>query len=262
VELTSLGYRTDLMMLSLQGSEIEDRGDHLAVRTPSQPTFHWGNFLLFADPPAGTDDADRWQALFEAEFPDAAHMTFGLDTTDGTVGDLSGFVAAGIAMDRSVVLTTSEVRPPPRPNTDVGLRMLTSDDDWSRAVELRMTIDDTVEDPGHRLFVQRRNDAMRALQEAGHGGWFGAFAGDRMVAGLGVYTDGGGIGRYQSVETHPGFRNRGLAGTLVHHAGRYALADLGVDRLVIVADPTHVASRIYRSVGFDGTETQIGLART
>lgn len=261
MELTSLGYRTDLMMLAVQGAEIHDRGDHLVVRTAAQPTFHWGNFLLFADPPGATD-ADRWQHLFTAEFPDATHMTFGMDTTDGTSGDLSGFAAAGFTEDRSVVLTAHAVKLPPRPNTSARLRMLASDGDWAQAVDLWMAIDDAVEDPGHRLFVERRNDAMRALQETGHGGWFGAFTDGELVAGLGVYSDGSGIGRYQSVGTHPAFRNRGLAGTLVHHAGRYAITDLGVETLVIVADPDHVATRVYRSVGFDGTETQIGLARS
>jgi len=139
--------------------------------------------------------------------------------------------------------------------------MLASDDDWIEAVELRMASDDGVDDPGHRLFVERKNDAMRALQDAGHGGWFGAFTDGRMVAALGIYTDGRGVGRYQSVETHAAYRNRGLAGTLVHHAGRYAATDLGVLTLVIVADPDYVASRIYRSLGFDGTETQIQLSR-
>ena len=260
MELTSLGYRTDLMMLAMQGGEIHDRGDHLVVRTPAQPTFHWGNFLLFADPPTAAD-TDRWQALFKAEFPDAGHMTFGLDTTDGTTGDLSGFVETGITAELSVVLTANDVHPPPRPNTEARLRMLASDYDWAQTVELRMAIDDTDDEPGHRLFVERKNAAMRALQEAGRGGWFGAFADGRMVGGLGVYTDGSGVARYQSVETHPDYRNRGLAGTLVHHAGRYALTDLDAETLVIVADPDYVASRIYRSVGFDGTETQIQLSR-
>ncbi len=260
MEPKSLGYRTDLMMLALQGAEILDRGDHLVVRTAAQPTFHWGNFLLFADPPV-TADADRWQRLFTVEFPGSAHMTFGIDTTDGTAGDLTGFVAAGITEDRSVVLTAHDVHPPPRPNTEARLRMLTSDSDWAQAVELRMTVDDTVEDPGHRLFVERKNEAMRALQASGRGGLFGAFADGRLAAGLGVYTDGSGVGRYQSVETHPAYRNLGLAGTLVHHAGRYALTDLHVETLVIVADPDYVATRVYRSVGFEGTETQIQLAR-
>ncbi|HEY8789730.1 MAG TPA: hypothetical protein VIM10_11440 [Actinopolymorphaceae bacterium] len=117
-------------------------------------------------------------------------MTFGLDTTDGTTGDLSGFVEAGITAELSVVLTAHDLHPQPCPNTEARLRMLASDDDWAQAVDLRMGLDDT----------------------------------------------------------------------LVHHAGRYALTDLGVETLVIVADPEYVATRIYRSVGFDGTETRFSSA--
>jgi len=82
-----------------------------------------------------------------------------------------------------------------------------------------------------------------------------------MVSGLGVFTDGRGVARYQAVDTHPEFRGRGLAGTLVHHAGAQALTWPGVQTLVIGADPEYHAIRIYRSVGFDGTETQVQLLR-
>jgi len=37
VQITALGLATDLMMLRLGGSTIEDRGDHLVVRTPDNP---------------------------------------------------------------------------------------------------------------------------------------------------------------------------------------------------------------------------------
>ncbi len=62
------------------------------------------------------------------------------------------------------------------------------------------------------------------------------------------------------LETHPAHRNQGLAGTIVHHAGRYALRELGARRLVIVA-ADQVAIRMYRSVGFRDTETQVKLYR-
>lgn len=256
----SLGYRTDLMMLALQGGDIVDRGDHLVVRTPAQPTFHWGNFLLFRDPPA-VGDLARWRALSETEFPDAAHLVFGIDTVDGTTGDLTEFAAAGITVDRSTVLTATAIHEPTSANRQADLRMLASDDDWQQSIELRIAIDEKAGDEGHREFVERKTEAMRALQEAGHGGWFGAFVDDRMATGLGIYSDGSGIARYQSVETHPDFRNRGLAGTLVHAAGRYALGRLGARTLVIVAERDHPAERLYRSMGFAGSETQIQLSR-
>jgi hypothetical protein len=33
----SLGYRTDLMILSLEGSQVYDRGDYLVIQTPGNP---------------------------------------------------------------------------------------------------------------------------------------------------------------------------------------------------------------------------------
>jgi len=35
----SLGYQTDLMLLALQGSEIDEHDDYLAVRSPHNPDF-------------------------------------------------------------------------------------------------------------------------------------------------------------------------------------------------------------------------------
>jgi hypothetical protein len=46
VKIRSLGYRTDLHILALEGSVIDDRGDHLVVRGPRNPAYWWGNSLL------------------------------------------------------------------------------------------------------------------------------------------------------------------------------------------------------------------------
>ena len=81
------------------------------------------------------------------------------------------------------------------------------------------------------------------------------------MAQLGVFSDGNGIARYQNVETHPAWRRKGLAGTLVWRAGCWVLAELAARTLVIVADPGASAIRVYRSVGFADTETQIGFER-
>ena len=51
MDIRSLGFRTDLRLLEMTGSEIEDRGTHLVIRTPSNPTYFWGNFLLLKQRP-------------------------------------------------------------------------------------------------------------------------------------------------------------------------------------------------------------------
>ena len=83
----------------LGGSQVEDRGDHLVIRTPHNPTFWWGNFLLLARPP-GREETDAWLERFAAEFPDARHVALGVDGIDGAVADLAGFTERGLRWRR------------------------------------------------------------------------------------------------------------------------------------------------------------------
>lgn len=43
VNVTSLGYRTDLMIRRMEGSEVTDCRDHIVVRSPAHPAYWWGN---------------------------------------------------------------------------------------------------------------------------------------------------------------------------------------------------------------------------
>ena len=115
-------------------------------------------------------------------------------------------------------------------------------------------------DEGYVQFTRRKLVAKRALVEAGHGKWFGAFDGDRLQSSLGLMFDGKGLARFQNVQTAPEDRGRGLASTLVHRASTYGLTEGGARTLVMVADPEYLAIRIYRALGFDDTETQLQFA--
>jgi GNAT superfamily N-acetyltransferase len=161
---------------------------------------------------------------------------------------------------RSTVLTAQQLAEPPRLNRTAAYRELSGADDWRRAAELRAVVN-AGEPGGDPDFVAARTAAERALTESGHGSWFGAFVDGELVAQLGLISDGSGIARYQNVETHPAWRRRGLAGSLVWHAGRHGFDALGATTLVIVADPLADAIKVYRSVGFADAETQVGLER-
>jgi ribosomal protein S18 acetylase RimI-like enzyme len=261
VNVTSLGNRTDLALLQLGGTQVEDRGDHLVVRSPHNPTFWWGNFLLLAQvPPAA--DADQWLERFAAEFPQAQHAALAFDGVDGKVEDLAAFAERGMHCEVSTVMTASVVHEPPRPNRQATYRTLTSDDDWAQSVELRVACNDEDEqDAGHLEFTRLRAETNRGLTEAGHGAWFGAFVDGRLLSQMGLVAASPGLGRFQSVETHPEARGRGLAGTLVHHVSRFGFGKLGATTLVMVADPDYSAIRLYRSVGFEDTESQLQAER-
>jgi len=256
MDLRSLAYRTDLALLRLGGSEVVDRGTHLVVRTPENPSFYWGNFLLLPRAPAA-GEAETWVSEFRRELPGARHRTFGIDGTDGTPADLAPFADLGFQVEASTVMTAGSVHEPPHPNREATYRALRGDEDWRQQLELSLA----GEDPhATRDFAVRRARAHRAVTEAGHGQWFGAFVGDRLLSTMGLISAGAGLARFQEVKTHPAARGRGLAGTLVHHVSRFGFDELGAQTLVMVADPDYLAIRVYRSVGFADTETQLAAA--
>jgi len=253
VEVRSLGFRTDLAILELEGSQVTDRGDYLVIRTPGNPDYRWGNFLLLPDLKAGSGSG--WKARFAAEFPDAQYMALGVDETAACA--VNPAELAGMTMERNAVRTATSVRPPPHPNTEAIFRTLEGDADWRQSFGLTGAVY-AGEPGGDAGFVTARLAAKRALTEAGHGAWFGAFLDGTLVCQLGLVSGKAGLARYQSVETHPDARRRGLAGTLVWHASTTALGN-DTRTMVMVADPGYDAIRVYRSVGFTVTESQFSF---
>jgi len=64
--------------IGTEGAEVTDRGDCLVIRTPDNPGFWWGNFLLTR---AWPGEGDGWLARYAAEFPQAKHVALGVDVT-------------------------------------------------------------------------------------------------------------------------------------------------------------------------------------
>ena len=110
-------------------------------------------------------------------------------------------------------------------------------------------------------FARQKNTQERRLVDAGRGTRFGAFVDGRLVSTAGIFVTEEGLARFQSVETHPEHRRRGLASAVVHGAGRHALDHLGVRTLVIVADTDGEAIGVYRRLGFEDLERQLMMER-
>lgn len=256
MRIDSLGLRTDLAILELQGSTVVDHGDHLVVRTEANPTFWWGNFLLLpTDVPR--EEIPRWTERFEAELPGARHRAFGFVSAQG---DHSGWVDLGYAVETDVTLVNASVPSGGPMAGGLEIRMLESGDDWyqSAVVGGSGVPDDERDD--RLVFETRRARAQRGLVEAGHARWFGAFAGHRLVGSLGIVRLGT-LARYQDVITLPEFRRRGIAGALVRAGGEWALAQPGVEQLVIVAEEGGPAIGLYRRAGFVEASRHAGASR-
>ncbi len=258
--IRSLGYQTDLFFPRFD-AEVTDRGDYMVVRTPSNPTYYWGNFLLFAHPPTESD-FERWRTLFVDEIgspPQVKHQAFGWDGMKGEVGELVAFFNAGFNLEDSIVLATKTVSRPEKYNEDVQIRPLTEDWEWDAVLENHVSCRDEIHsEASYRSYSARQLARYRAMSDAGLGCWFGGFLGGRLAADLGLFVSDG-IGRFQQVGTHPDFRRRGICGALVHQCSEYAFQRMGAEKLVIVADAHYHATGIYESVGFRAVERQMGI---
>jgi hypothetical protein len=107
-------------------------------------------------------------------------------------------------------MTSTDLRCPARVSDWVSIRALKTESDWEKAVDNQVVCrEPEEEETGYRAFRQRQMDRYWKMVEAGLGDWLGAFVDQRLVADLGVFHAEG-VGRFQSVETHPDFRAEGL----------------------------------------------------
>lgn len=256
MDVRSLGFRTDLALLTASGSLVEDRGTHLVVRTPANPAYFWGNFLLLAEPPVPGGEREVIGA-FRTEFPEAEHVAIGIDGPDLPEDSRAAFEDAGMTVDVASVLTTTELVAPR--DVDAEIRPLASDEDWEARAQLTRAYTTGVRDRALLTFERARNQQERDLAAAGRGERFGVFVDGALVSTAAVYRTEDEVARYQTVETHPDHRRGGFAAAAVHAAGRHALDALGARTLVIVADADGEAARLYGRLGFVESERQLAL---
>ena len=146
-----------------------------------------GELLLL--PSLGPGEVADWLARFAEEFPDARHVTFGVDVTDnaGVAGD--ELAAAGFTAQQSVVLTAGRLRPPPYPNSEATFRPLSGAADWNRRSGAEIALIDEAGVGSEPEFVRSRVLAA-APTEAGRATWYGAFVGGVLLAQMGIVADG------------------------------------------------------------------------
>lgn len=260
MDIRSLGFRTDLRLLQMTGSEIEDRGTHLVIRTPANPTYFWGNFLLLKQRPVPGGEREVIGA-FHTEFPAAEHVAVGIDGTVDQTAQMQPFVDAGLEVDSGIVLTAGTLAAPRPVAEGVVVRPLASDDDWERLARLNHRLWAQTDETTFMTYAKSKNARERDLVERGVGQRYAAFVGDELVSTAAVFATHAGIARFQNVETHPDHRRQGLAAAVVHAAGAHALAAYRLETLVIVADHDGDAIRIYRGLGFREVERHLTLER-
>lgn len=260
MQIRSLGWQTDVSLRRREGALIEDHEDHLILRTPANPAYRWANFLLLASPPAH-GEVERWVDRFQAAFPAAPYLAIGVDSPSGDAGAGDDLIDAGLNIKVDTVLTAQTLRAPRRRLERAELRRAASDADWEAAVTLRVQTAEDGDAAEVEQFVAREMRAIRNVCERGRGAWFGAFDRGKLLASLGIFEASPGVARFQSVDTHPEHRRRGLASSLLFAAGEWARLALGAKTLVIAADPDYFAIDIYRAAGFVDRDHKVSISR-
>ena len=254
----TLGLRTQIALNS-DRSQVEPFGGFLAVRTPSNPGYYFGNFLIFDRAPRNGDD-ERWPAYFGdafAEEPAVRHAAFAW-SIDAEPGAIEPFLRRGYSYDESAVMTARSVHafaPPPC----MHIRPLRGDEDWAAQLALGIAArEERYEPVAYAQFKAAQVRHHRSLAERA-GVWLGAFDGERLAGSCGIFPAEAGIARYQDVSVLPEYRNRGIARSLVSAAGRFALERLGAREVVIVAAAGDFPRKIYERAGLTLLEREGAL---
>lgn len=259
MKIKSLGLQTDLMIYR-HSSVVKDRGDYLVVSTPQNPHYFWGNLLIFPSPPQ-EGHGERWCHLFKKEFARARevrHMTFIWDPT-GEKEDLEEFLSRGFLLEESRVLQSSQLIRPEPFREELEILPLKTADQWEEVTELQILVGASrYGEENYRPFMQKRMEGYRKMARKGLGNWYGAYWDGVLVGDLGLFCEGG-LGRFQNVETHPNHRCRGICHSLVYWVSQKALQEKLAKKLVLEADPDHVALDIYQNLGYTPVETLRGL---
>jgi GNAT superfamily N-acetyltransferase len=256
VRVRSLAFRTDLMVLRLAGSELEDGGDHLVVRTPLNPLFYWGNFILLSGM-AAVEDASRWLQTFARAFPDAQHVAIGWDRgSELGARRLEPLLRAGLELTVDRALLAEGLSSPRRPPAATEVRRLAGEGDWLQLRELTAT---SCSGEGSPEFQAARQADFRRIEATGRAAFYGAFRRGELVSACGIVSGRGGTARFQHVQTHPEHRRQGVASAVLIAASHHAETHFRARRLVIVADPGGPAIRLYRELGFRPAGSQLQL---
>lgn len=269
--INSLVWATDIDVLAPDHT-LERRDGYWVVQSPSNPTFWFGNFLVFDDAPAA-GDGERWERLFDREFahrPEVTHHTLVWDRVDGAIGAAEEeLVARGYVLERSsgLIARSDKISEHPRANREVEVRTLDPDGDeqhWAAVIDVQMAGSDEAFQGSmseyHLAFLRRRQRDHRTIFRAGRGGWYVALLDGVVVASLGIVVTER-RARYQTVDTAEAFRRRGIASRLLVEAARDAMSKHEIDNFVIAADPDYHAIGIYEGLGFERVEAVTGALR-
>lgn len=247
------GILTDLMFNKVTG-DVTNREGYIVISSPATPDYYFCNALVLPCMP-GDADKEKLESDFVrlvAVSPGIKHKCFTWSSHDENAS-LVSFIADGYKWSSQAVLSTD-------PRTIVNtthlsqlsdgyeLREFSSEKDWDQWLQINIENDEKDYPTQEFLsYLHAIRSSYKVLISQGLGHFWGAFLGGQQVAHAGLFFMAR-VGRFQSINTAKGHRNRSLCTSLVRCA---ALSSSGrADNLVIVADVGGHPRALYRKLGF------------
>lgn len=252
MDITSIGFLSETLFQRYNGI-VRNLGDCIEVRTPANCDFWFGNYLLLKGPP-DVGAIEGWNARFQAVFSDVPavrHMCLQWpDDGRDTSATRLAFERLGWKFDQTSVLVAAESNAVRKPPEGVVFREVLGADDWEKVLAHHvLTRPDGFGEVAYRAFKTKRLEVFQTLIAEGHGHWYGAFKGVKLVADMGIFHRKG-ISRFQEVSTHPDHRRQGICAALVHYVSCAEQMTRPGNQMVILADRGEPAERVYKRLGY------------
>jgi putative acetyltransferase len=251
--------RSDLHLIEMHG-QIEELDGLVVARNPDNPGRYWSNFLLLERTPEASELEHRLEQarrIFD-EMEGNQHL---LLRWDGDPLDTEAEARAsklGLRWDGGLEMRAAELEDVT--TEKIRVQPLDLQRDWEAILRLNRLCDST-EGSGDASYDDFKAGVRRAWKAWNATTWWGAFIGQEMVGQCGMVLCPGQMGRFQAVETHPGFRRRGVCSTLISTVGRHVLHREGCREVLLGADLEGPALALYQRLGFQKGQRQNGLVQ-
>ncbi|BBH51874.1 GNAT family N-acetyltransferase [Fluviispira sanaruensis] len=253
----ALGLKTDLMFFDFSKNKIE-KEDYFVLKTPHNPEFFWGNYLLFKKPPC-QGDFEKWTESFQKEFAqikDINHMTFSWEEIGNEV-EIDKFKDADFDFNETIVLMANKDNIHCKYlNPEIVCRRIVTDEDWDNILEFQLNTNERIPEKKFKTYIIKKMKDFRTFSESGLGFWYAAYINNNIISDLGLYWNSE-IARYRDIKTQKEYRKKGISQTLI----AFAAHDSKQNKFVIQTEEGGMAINMYKSIGFAFKEKIFGLCR-
>jgi len=242
----------------------------IVYKTKTRPDYWFGNYIVSSSPVTSEllpEMRSQWQKEFSQEAGILWQIVEWEIPFDEQKPDISKVVRAlNTEIDIRIVriarrgefqfqLSLTEL------TADIELIKVKNEVQYENALKIALADHEAAPESGAISdFIQWRLEQRLKSAMLSNGDWWLLMNQGMPVASCGLFFDPDGLmGRFREVTTHPEWRGRGFATTLVGLLAQNFLTQGQVQELIIVSEPDSIADRIYRKLGFKAVSYQIAL---